>query len=92
MLINHSHEHKLCPLLAGLFLDSYEVEFIQKFLQEKKRFFVAFNATLRYVDDVLSVNNSYLSSYVNSIYPSEHEIKDNTDSGTSASYFDFIGT
>lgn len=33
---NNSHEHKLCPLLAGLFLDSYEVEFIQKFLQEKK--------------------------------------------------------
>lgn len=62
------------------------------FARKKKRFFVAFNATLRYVDDVLSVNNSYLSSYVNSIYPSEHEIKDNTDSGTSASYFDFIGT
>lgn len=48
------------PPLAGLFLDSYEVNFIQKLLQEKKPLVVAFNETLRYIDDVLSVNNSYL--------------------------------
>lgn len=48
------------PPLAGLFLDSFEVNFIQKLLQEKKTLVVAFNETLRYIDDVLSVNNSYL--------------------------------
>lgn len=52
---------------------------------------MAFNSTLRYIDDVLFVNNSYFHSYyVNSIYPSEPEIKDTTDSGTSASYQDFL--
>lgn len=49
------------PPLAGLFLDSYEINFIQKLLwEEKKILVVAFNEILRYIDDVLSVNNSYL--------------------------------
>ena len=37
------------PLLADLFLYSYEAEFIQKLLHEKKKSLaVAFNATFRY--------------------------------------------
>ena len=47
------------PLLADLFLYTYEVEFIQKLLHEKKKFLaVAFNSTFRYIDDVLSINNN----------------------------------
>jgi hypothetical protein len=43
------------PLLADLFLYSYEAEFIQKLLHEKKKSLaVAFNSTFRYIDDVLS--------------------------------------
>jgi hypothetical protein len=45
------------PLLADLFLYSYEVEFIQKLLHEKKKYLpVAFSLTFRYIDDVLSIN------------------------------------
>jgi hypothetical protein len=73
-------------LLADLFLYSYEAEFIQKLLHEKKKYLdVAFNSTFRYIDDVLSINNNQFHSYVDSIYPSELEIKDTTQSSTSAS-------
>jgi hypothetical protein len=47
---------------------------------------VAFNSTFRYIDDVLSINNDQFHSYVDSIYPSELDIKYTTESFTSASY------
>jgi hypothetical protein len=79
------------PLLADLFLYSYEAEFVQKLLHEKnKPLAVAFNSTSRYIDDVLSINNDLFHSYIDSIYPSELEIKDITDSSTSASYLDVL--
>lgn len=57
-------------LLADLLLYSYEAKFIHKLVQEKdKTLVVDFYSTFRYVDDVLSVNNSHLYSCVNSIYP-----------------------
>ena len=79
------------PLLADLFLYSYEAEFIKKLLHEKnKPLPVAFNSTFRYIDDVLSINNDQFNSYVDSIYPSELEIKDTAESSTSASYLDVL--
>jgi hypothetical protein len=72
-------------LLADVFLYSYEAEFIQKLLHEKnKPLAVAFNSTFRYIDDVLSLNNDQFH------YPSELEIKDTTESSTSASYLDVL--
>jgi hypothetical protein len=50
---------------------------------------VAFNSTFRYID-ILSINNNQFNSYVDSIYPSELEIKDTTESSTSASYLDAL--
>ena len=81
------------PLLADLFLYSYEAEFIQKLLsQKKKKLAVAFNLTFRYIDDVLSINNDSFHTYVNAIYPNELEIKDTTDSSTQTSYLDILLT
>jgi hypothetical protein len=78
------------PLLADLFLYSCQAEFIQKFLHEKKKSLaVAFNSTFRYID-VLSINNNQFQLHVDSIYPNELEIKDTTESSTSASYLDVL--
>jgi hypothetical protein len=67
-------------------------EFIQKLLHEKnKPLAVAFNSTFRYSYDLLSINNDQFHSCVNSIYPSELEIKDTTESSTSGSYIDAGG-
>ena len=47
------------PLLADLFSYSYESEFLQTLVKDKKIHEVrAFNFTYRYIDDVLSINNS----------------------------------
>jgi hypothetical protein len=47
------------PLLANLFLYSYEADFIQWLLKKnEKKLARSFNFTFRYVYDVLSLNNS----------------------------------
>jgi hypothetical protein len=78
--------YQLCPFVADFFL-YYEAEFIQKLLHGKnKPLAVAFISTFRYIKDVLSIKNDQFHSYVDSIYPSELEIKDTTESSTSALY------
>jgi hypothetical protein len=42
----------------------------------------------RYIDDVLSLNNSRFGDFVDRIYPIELEIKDTTNTDRSASYLD----
>jgi hypothetical protein len=42
----------------------------------------------RYIDDVISVNNSKLGDFVDRFYLIESEIKDVTDTARSASYLD----
>ena len=48
----------------------------------------SFNFTFRYIDDVLSLNNSRFGDFVDRIYPIDLEIKDTTDTDRSASYLD----
>lgn len=79
------------PLLADLFLYSYEAEFIQGLMQKgEKKLAQSFNFTFRYIDDVLSLNNNRFSDHLHLIYPSELEIKDTTDTNKSASYLDLF--
>jgi hypothetical protein len=75
------------PLLADLFRYSYEAVFIQGLLKKnEKKLSRSFNFTFRYIDDVLSLNNSRFWWF--RIYPIELEIKDTTDTDRSASYLD----
>ena len=55
-----------CDLLAYLFLYSYESD-------EMKLAW-----SFRYIDDVISISNSYFDDCVGHIYPTELEIKDTT--------------
>ena len=74
---------KCAPLLADLFLYSYEADFIQGLLKKnEKKLARSFNFTFRYIDNVLSINNSRFGDFV------ELEIKDTTDTDRSASYLD----
>ena len=77
------------PLLADLFLCSYEAEFIEGLIRTgNKNLAKSFNFTFRYIDDVMSLNNKKFDDHVDRIYPPELEIKDTTDSSTSAAYLD----
>ena len=53
------------PLLADIFLYSYEADFIQSLLSTgKKNLASQFNFTYRYIDDVLSINNQDFENYL----------------------------
>ena len=68
---------------------SYEAEFIQVLLKKnEKKLARSFNFTFRYIDDVLSLNNSRFGDFVDRIYPIEFEIKNTTYTDRSASYID----
>jgi hypothetical protein len=54
------------------------------FKKNEKKLTRSFNFTLRYIDDVLSLNNSRFGDSVNRHYPIEIEIKDTTDTDRSA--------
>ena len=49
---------------------------------------LSFHFMFRYIDGVLSLNNSKFCDFVHRVYPIEIEIKDNTDTVGSASYLD----
>ena len=65
------------PLLAYLFLYLYKTDFIQGLRKKnEKKLARSFNFRFRYIDEVLSLNNSRLGNFVDRIYPIELEIKD----------------
>jgi hypothetical protein len=82
------------PLLANLFLYSYEAEFVPKLtgLKKKtKKLAVSLNNTYRYyIYDVLSISYHNVHKYVHLIDPDELEIKDITESDKSASFLDIL--
>ena len=49
-----------------------------------------FNFTYRYIDDILSINNPDFENYHGQMNPPKLEIKDTTESNTSASYLDLL--
>ena len=76
-------------LLTDLFLYLYEADFIQGLLKKnEKKLARSYNFTFRYIDDVLSLNNSRFGDFVGRIYSNEPEIKDTTYTDRSASYLD----
>ena len=53
------------PLLADLFLYSYESEFLQKLVKDQKIHEArTFNFTYGYIDNVLSINNSRFAEFL----------------------------
>ena len=79
----------LGQLLAGLFLYPYVTDLIQDLMRAGKECLAQqFNFTYRYIDNVLSLNNSKFSEYLEFIYPRELEIKETSETTTSSSYFD----
>ena len=86
----HIHMGTNCaPLLANLFLYSYETEFIQGPLKKnEKKLTRSFNFKFRYIDDALSLNNSRFVDFIDRIYSIVVEIKDATYRDKSASYLE----
>ena len=75
------------PLLADLFLYSYENEFLDELIKEGKR---KFNLSYRYIDDLISFNNKRFKEFISDIYPKELTISETTESTSIASYLDLL--
>jgi hypothetical protein len=80
------------PCIANQLRDvlySYESEFLQKLVKDKKIHEArAINFTYRYIDDVISINNSRFAEFLPLIYPPELEVKKTPDTASSASFLD----
>ena len=51
-----------------------------------------FNNTMRYIDDLLVLNNTNFSDAIQDIYPSDLQLKKTTESTTALSYIDILIT
>ena len=49
---------------------------------------IQFNNTLRYIDDLFSINNVDFGTYIKAIYPSELQLTDTSTSSTKVCYLD----
>ena len=76
------------PLLADLFLHTFEYDFMINTLKKDMTKAIQFSNTFRYIDDLLSVNNEEFENYINTIYPSELELKNTSTSTAEVCYHD----
>jgi len=58
------------------------------FTNKDRKLAHTFNSSFRYIDDVLSRNNSRFRDYLHRIYPNELEVEDTTDTQNYVSYLD----
>ena len=76
------------PLLADLFLHTFEYDFMVKTMKQDITKAIQFSNTFRYIDDLFSANNVDFGNYISAIYLSELELKDNSTSSTEVCYLD----
>ena len=76
------------PLVADLFLFCYERDFVKSLSRENQADNIeAFNSTLRYIDDLLNIDNIYFDQMVDRIYPKELQLNGANSSDTDAPFF-----
>ena len=68
----YSIGNQLCPLLADIFLYSYEADFA---LNRQEIVGISVQFTYWYIDDVLSINNPGFENYLGQMYPVELKSK-----------------
>ena len=77
------------PLLADLFLYSYENEFLDNMIRNGyKRLTRSFNLCYRYIDDLIVFNNKKFLDYLKEIYPSQLTVEKANKSDHLADYLD----
>ena len=77
------------PLLADLFLYSYENEFLDNMIRSGyRRLARSYNLCYRYIDDLIVVNNKKFLDYLKEIYPSQLTVEKANKSDHVADYPD----
>ena len=76
------------PQLANLFLLHYEYLYMKKLMHHNLCIAKRFSDTVRYIDDLLTLNNSNFDEEIPNIYPPELTLKRTSESDTKLSYLD----
>ena len=77
------------PLVADLFLFCYERDCMLSSSDNNQTDIIeAFNSTLRYLDDLLNIDNPYFEQMVGQIYPTELQLNKANSSDTEAPFLD----
>ena len=77
------------PLVADLFLLCYERDFMLFQSDNNQTDIIeAFNSTLRYLDDLLYIDNPYFEQMVGLMYPTELQLNKANSSDTEAPFLD----
>ena len=76
------------PQLANMFLMQYELTYMKKLMKENLHMAKRFSSTVRYIDDLLTLNNTMFENEVCNIYPPELTLKKTTECETNLSYLD----
>ena len=70
------------PLLANLFLFYYEYKYMKNLIKNNIILAKKFNNTMRYIGDLLTLNNTQFDAAIQDIYPQELQLKKTTESVT----------
>ena len=63
------------PLLANLFLFYYEYKYMKNLIKNNIILAKKFNNTMRYIHDLLTLNNNQFDTAIKDIYPPELQLK-----------------
>ena len=75
------------PLVANLFLFYYKYKYMKNLIKTNYMLAKRFSNTMRYIDDLLTLNNTLFHSAIDDIYPEELKLK-KTSSSITLSYLD----
>ena len=75
------------PLLANLFLFYYKYKYMKTLIKNNIILAKKFNNTMRYIDDLLTLNNNQFDAAIKDIYPPELQLKKMTECATALSYY-----
>ena len=81
-------ETDCAPLVANLFLFYYEYKYMRNLIKTNLIRAKRFCNTMRYIDDLLTLNNTLFHSAIEDIYPVQLKLKKTSESSTTLSYLD----
>ena len=74
------------PQLANLFMFHYEYSYMKNLMHDNMCMAKRFSDTVRYIDELLTLNNSNFEEEIPNIYPPELTLKRTSESDTNLSY------
>ena len=76
------------PFFANLFLFYYEWQYVNNLKKENVILARKFCYTFRFIDDLITINNSNFEKNIRNVYPAELELKKENRNDNSANFLD----